>query len=294
MRMEGLKILRLLIGFIPGNVLEFTYTSLLKPRPLRFLVNTVLLFFIPDSINVGEVDLFLNKKDPVVSGSLALGVYERPETQLFLGLLKPASVKEAAVFIDVGANIGYYTALAARKVKKIIAIEPDPRSFALLSKTVKENDLQNVTLYALALSDKNSEGLLYLSNANYGNNRLYPHFEAQEAIPITLTRLDDLVKEDTASLIIKMDTQGAEGKVLAGMMRTLRSTPHVQILTEFFPQGMRHAGSNPEEFLSILSELGFKMWNINKRTGNLERVAELAEFAKSLVGREFANLYCDK
>ena len=69
-------------------------------------------------------------------------------------------------FVDVGANIGYFTLLTAKIVQhgRVYAFEPEQTNFELLSKSVSLNDLQNVAIYQKALSAKEGLIKLYLSD----------------------------------------------------------------------------------------------------------------------------------
>ncbi len=74
--------------------------------------------------------------------------YEPHVTNLVKGILK-----EGGVFLDVGANIGYFTMLAASLVKangKVIAIEPNPQNLQLIYSSLLENHLSNVAIYPYA------------------------------------------------------------------------------------------------------------------------------------------------
>ena len=61
------------------TIAEFIYTVLLRPRPLRRAANATIRALLPERIRVGEATVWLNPDDPVISGALTLGVYERRE-----------------------------------------------------------------------------------------------------------------------------------------------------------------------------------------------------------------------
>ncbi|SVC76482.1 uncharacterized protein METZ01_LOCUS329336, partial [marine metagenome] len=83
----------------------------MRPWPLRQLTNWTIRKLLPKSVRRGDATIVLNPRDPVVSGALFFGVYEKSETNFIQHTLKPGMT-----VLDVGANIGYYTALAARRV----------------------------------------------------------------------------------------------------------------------------------------------------------------------------------
>src|SRR5882757_10645950 len=90
---------------------EFIYTVLLRPKPLRKLSNALIRAALPRQISRDGAIVILNPNDPVISGGLALGVYESTETRFFKGVCKPGMT-----FLDVGANVGLYTALALPRI----------------------------------------------------------------------------------------------------------------------------------------------------------------------------------
>lgn len=69
------------------NLAEFVYTVLLKPRPLRKLANAVICSIIPEYVRYGDIQIALNRHDPVVCGALALRQYEKLEAQFIRALV---------------------------------------------------------------------------------------------------------------------------------------------------------------------------------------------------------------
>ena len=114
----------------------------------------------------GEQDLFVSRR------IREEGIWEPHETSLILDLLQPGDT-----FLDVGANIGYFSILAAAAVGEagsVMAYEPDPENYRLLQANVELNALRpRVISTAAALSDANGEGRLYLSADNLGDHQVY-------------------------------------------------------------------------------------------------------------------------
>ena len=80
---------------------KFIYTRLLRPAPVRRVTNAILLSVIPNTVRVGRAIVHLNPSDPVISGALALRVFERRELAFFT-----RSCREGMTVVDVGANVG--------------------------------------------------------------------------------------------------------------------------------------------------------------------------------------------
>ena len=113
------------------------------------------------------------------------GIWEPFETSLVLASLSPG-----AVFVDVGANIGYFTVLAADRVGDsgaVFAFEPDPENFSLLQANLKLNGVRRqVEAVRAALSEEEGEGGLYLSEDNLGDHQIYSDGAGRSAVPIDL------------------------------------------------------------------------------------------------------------
>lgn len=123
-----------LLEWVPPQVTEFIYTVLLYPRPLRAIAQRILKAAIPPTLSVNGVRIVLNQDDPVLCDALALGAYERFELSVFRDTLKPGMN-----VLDIGANIGLFTAAAAHLLNgdgRIVAVEPDTDNFGYLAKTV--------------------------------------------------------------------------------------------------------------------------------------------------------------
>jgi FkbM family methyltransferase len=243
------------------NVSTFIYTVILRPRPLKGLANAIIRSIVPAYLKVGGAVVALNPADPVVSGALTLGVYEKPETRFFREACKPGMT-----FLDVGANVGYYTALAIAGIGngRIIALEPDPESFAYLERTVAANEARNVVCIRKAASFEAGTATLYASASNRGDNRLYPNEFAGTTAQVEVCRIDDLLSELGVSTVqlVKIDVQGFEGHVLGGMPELLHSAPDIAILMEFWPEGLRKAGTEPKELLDRLEAAGLRLFEL--------------------------------
>lgn len=138
---------------LPARLPEIIYTVILRPKPLRWVANWVLLKFIPKNVKIDGVTLFLNPRDPVLSPAVAFGIYENYEMEIFRSFCSLG-----ATVIDMGANVGLYTAVAAAGVGNsgtVVAIEPHPESYRYLERTIVENGLTQVKSFEVAAGDSN-------------------------------------------------------------------------------------------------------------------------------------------
>src|SRR5262249_15912979 len=129
--------------------------------------------------------------------------YEPFETELLLGHLNPGDV-----VLDLGANLGYYTLLFARRVGptgKVFAFEPDPDNFALLEENVARNGYDNMVLARKAASDKSGTAQLYRSADNQGDQRLYDTDGKRPCIEVESITLDEFFADYAGRIdLVKM------------------------------------------------------------------------------------------
>jgi FkbM family methyltransferase len=171
------------------------------------------------------------------------------------------------VFLDVGANLGYFSLLAADRVGprgKVIAIEPDPDNFSLLERSVAHNRLGDIVkAHRLALSDRDGEARLYLSEDNLGDHQVFATGELRNSVPVTLRRGADLLGEAWSRIdLVKIDTQGSEFAVVAGLLPVLtRCRP--RLIVELTPLSLRQCGSSGRELIELLAGLHLPFWIVD-------------------------------
>src|SRR2546422_10463960 len=100
-----------LLSWMPPSAATFIYAVCLKPKPVRAAAQWIVKRIIPSRLTVDGIELVMNQDDAVVCGALTLGCYESVPRRIFRCLLKPGMT-----VVDVGANIGLYTAIAAGSV----------------------------------------------------------------------------------------------------------------------------------------------------------------------------------
>lgn len=195
--------------------------------------------------------------DPKDSLDLSVGRVHEPAKTALLDRL----VGEGSVALDIGANIGYYTLLLARRVGDrghVYAFEPERQNFALLAKNVGINGYRNVTLINRAVSDRTGTEALFLGKDNLGDHRIYDSHDGRDAVRVESVRLDGYFAGfDREIALVKMDIQGAEYRAVKGMESLLTRNPAVVLVTEFWPGGLARSGIEPQAYLDLLSGLGF-------------------------------------
>lgn len=194
------------------------------------------------------------------------------EANLAIFLLR--LIKPGETFIDIGANIGYYSKLASFLVGesgKVLAIEATPRTFL----TLKINCLpqKNITAFNVALSDSTQDLTLTDYGPKYsGSNSLNPLLPKTvkdfiqtkgKTLNIKTTALDDLLKgTEIKPDFIKLDVEGYESKILSGMATVLnKSRPILSVEMCRHPEWQ----DNVNETFRILSEKDYQPYEISSK-----------------------------
>jgi FkbM family methyltransferase len=191
-------------------------------------------------------------------------VYEETTTRC---LLKEVQFAQGDVVLDVGANIGWYSLLAAKYGSQVYAFEPDPLNFKLLNENIAMNKLEEkVTPYQCALSDKEAVLPLYLyPDKNRGRHSLHA-MEGCEKVDVRAVRLDDFLNEQGIEgkhiKFIKMDIEGHEYPALLGATKLLETVPY--LLIEHAPDHMERGGYAAEQVLSLLKTYHYVPYQVTK------------------------------
>ena len=246
-----------------------------------------------DFIIMDGQKLFLDKED-----SLMLSIKNNDHELTEIKFLKQI-IKNGDTVLDLGANIGVYTLIFAKLVGKsghVFAFEPDPTNFEILSKNVKENKHENVTLVQKAVSEKNDKIKLFVSKRNHASHRIFDSEEKRNSIEVDVITLDTYFKNFKNPInFIKMDVEGVEGATLLGASNIIKNSKDLVIMMEYFPKWIRKYGMNPEEILNSLIEKKFKLFNINQKEKKIFPI-NLKNFVKEYneQKKNYTNVLCVK
>jgi FkbM family methyltransferase len=150
-------------------------------------------------------------------------LFERRERELFCASIVPGST-----VLDVGANIGIYTLLAAKRGATVFAIEADPLNAKRLRNHVKLNGFTDrVTIFECAATNSESSITLYRNLGNSGGSNM---FSGANGITVSGRTIDSL--ELPPIDLCKMDIEGAEVFALAGMDKMIERSPNLKMLVE--------------------------------------------------------------
>src|SRR3989344_4947709 len=234
---------------------------------VRKTLNFALSNLKPKSVVVDGNQMLLDKDDSMRLS--ILGIYEPLAVKHFQNSIKPGDT-----VLDIGAHIGYYTLMAAKRVGKkgkVYAFEPNQDNCALLTKNLKLNNFKNVVLVNKAVSRSSGKVKFFLSNVSTGMHSLVDIDNKREnSIEIEAVSLNDFFGKKIPTVsIIKMDIEGGEYAALEGMDCLLKKNKHMTILIEFSPYSIIKAEKSPRGFLNLLMSYGFKLYSIEESSKKL-------------------------
>lgn len=229
-----------------------------------------------------------HKGDPIVAsfssgvsvrlwpkGEIAQLVYTSAfEHDLISAVIK--FLKPGMTVVDVGANCGLYSLIAAQCVGKsgaVWAFEPASDMVRLFRDNQKLNATKSVKLFKLALGDKKNQKVTLACEPGRGDGYRYVRYSKKS----TKKELDRMVEVVAGSMLdfvwakqgkpkvdfIKIDVEGGELKVLRGAQKVLTNHPDLVILMENSAFGLSRVGDDQSSLYAFMASLGYSFyaWN---------------------------------
>ncbi|UCD75577.1 MAG: FkbM family methyltransferase [Phycisphaerales bacterium] len=179
-------------------------------------------------------------------------------------------LREGDTFVDVGANVGYFSLLASPIVGKsggVVAIEASPRINRMLEENIRRSDAGNVRATNIAAAAEAGTLDVYSGpDHNIGltttvKGRGLPVEQSIEALPLGEILTD---QEVARAKLVKIDVEGGEGEVLAGLTSFLQRCPEdVEILVELSPKWWDNPDRLPVDVLKPMVEAGFNIYEMD-------------------------------
>jgi len=250
-----------------------------------------------DIYDVQGSKMYLNTQEPnlvlleTFQAYIQNRFHERATTELF-----KKTVQEGNTVIDLGANLGYFSLLAANIMGasgKIYSFEPESNNYKYLLKNIELNNY-NITATQKAVADKNGKAKFYICPYDSGHHTLnqyegissyrsVPLYSKEEFIEIDTIKLDDFLSERVD--VIKMDVEGSEMLALMGMDKIIKRSENLKMFIEFFPLLIKKMGNSPKEFIDRLLDYHFSIFIVPNDYGvvNVEllQVHSFEELMKS-------------
>lgn len=232
-----------------------------------------------------EVKLKLYK-DSYLSYLIIRGDFEVHEINFIKNYLKKEDT-----FVDIGANIGIFSCLAAKKSHKVYSIEPTTHTFQRLIENFKLNSIQNAEALHLAVSSEIGELEMHISEDGMdawntlGAKPNVGNFKLQKINTITLDKfVSNYLNNNTENCLIKIDVEGWEKLVIEGGHITLSNEIAPDIIIEITDENLNRNGTNGLEILTSLQNYGYHLFEI-KDSLIPHRI---------LNNYEYSNIFCTK
>lgn len=198
-------------------------------------------------------------RDPVQACVFYRGVYEPEVVRCLARALRPGDV-----FVDVGANIGYFTSIAARQVGvsgRVLAFEPAADIAERLREDVRAagQEAAHVEVHEVALGDSARDGrLVDVAGPNRAGERsLGTHPDDVEGMEVKVVTFDSLL-EGGCFDVAKVDVEGAELQVLQGMVKAIRRSHPRLLLVEAIEGNLRRFDACVDDIIGFMEMFGYQ------------------------------------
>lgn len=183
-------------------------------------------------------------------------IREPKSTELMRLFLKPDDI-----VLEVGANIGYYVLIESSILSDngfIYALEPEPDNIDLLKKNISLNNLRNVEVYDLALSNRKGTAKLYTGKASNLHSMYQGQSQEKKSyVEVNTLTLDGFLEDKKPITFLRMDIEGHEVEVIDGMKKTLESPYLERMFIEIHPHVV--PSNRMQSFLRTLKNYGFEI-----------------------------------
>jgi FkbM family methyltransferase len=197
------------------------------------------------------------------------GTFEPDETRWLSGALRTADV-----FVDIGANIGYYTCLAKAAGVHVVAIEPLSRNLTVLCKNLSANAWHDVEVFPVGVGQTSRIVELYGDTTGASLVPGWAGAPVHNTELIALSTLDVLVGARFAGkrVVVKIDIEGAELDALRGATMLLANDPAPEWLVEIMFREHHPLGANPHflEAFELMWSHGYSAFTADGRFRPIE------------------------
>jgi FkbM family methyltransferase len=219
-------------------------------------------------VNAFGQPMYVDGRDVSLAPHIMRGaIWEEHMTHLISKVLDPGMT-----FVDVGANFGWFSLVAAGKVGargKVIAVEANPETYDLLATNLEINGFgDRATSWQKAAWHERAELDFHVMRKHKGSASLRSEVresarafhDETETIRVEALCLDDMIGDDTPVHLVKIDAEGAEPNVLRGMRKTIERNKDLCVSIEFAACWYPNGGA--KAFLEEIEGYGFKIRRI--------------------------------
>ena len=202
-------------------------------------------------------------------------LYEKNITNL---ILENLSIED--IFIDIGANVGYYSLLSSNFVKEVYSFEPVSLTYNIFKRNIDLNKFKNIFPYKYAIGNQDIKQNINLNNESGHNSIAFDRDHSGLHEEIIIKRLDSIINFANENILIKIDTEGYEFEALKGM-GTLLKNNNCKIICEFTPKFYKQLTDNhikySTEMLEYIKEMDYSLYEILGQ-GILRKIENISEF----------------
>lgn len=274
--MQKLSLILISIGRVVAKKLH------LEENPFVLFLHRIVLYLgfsrLQDEVRISLFDHgFILAKDLSLLPGLLNKTYEKFELEYVRDHLQTGQC-----FIDIGANFGLYSVLAANIVGpsgKVVAFEPVPKTFDFLRRNTLS--LSQVLPVPCAVGDKEGPVHFYFNQDKPGCSSALA--QSNQSLTVSMVKLDDYLEHMKLPRpdFIKIDVEGFEYEVLQGIDKCL--SPHTTIMCEFNPSFLSSVGRDPSDFLNYLKSRFGKVTFIVEQTGELKEIHSVEDLSGQIV-----------
>lgn len=233
----------------------------------------------PQLVELPGFKMYVRLNDNFIGAAIARNKHYEPHVTRVLKQF----LRRGHTFVDVGANIGYFSLLGAKIVGsggRVIAFEPNGSNCDLIRRGVEVNGLEDVLeLHQVAVAEA-AQVLQFTAAGIDSNGRVVtPEEAAAEEVPlqsVEAVALDDVLRDCPRVDVIKMDVEGAEARVWQGMQAVIRRHKP-PLVFEFSPTLLRMtSGVEPQAFLELV-EAEYDLYIISPQGETAPRPDSIAD-----------------
>lgn len=208
------------------------------------------------------------------------------------------SLNPNSVFVDIGANFGYFTCLAASRIGRsgsgqVFAIEPNPNCLRLIDKNIMINwSMAPVTIFRGAAGENEGKAKLAIPRNRAANASLSVNALSVDDVNLTdvsIKPLDSIIPADLIVDFLKIDVEGHEFAALSGAKSVISRSKNIKIILEWSPSQMKDAGYTAQSMHALFSSLSLRPFRMTD-SGLLETGEATPISGEELVKLDYDNL----
>ncbi|HUV88134.1 MAG TPA: FkbM family methyltransferase [Anaerolineae bacterium] len=201
----------------------------------------------------------------LIQRQVYFGLYDQAETELLRRILGSGDI-----FLDLGANVGYYSLIASQIVGpegRVHAFEPIGQNARVLTRTIAENGISNITVNEVAVGAEAGSLDLFVPDGDIGNSgwaSIVPSERRPRTITVEMVAIDDYLAAQSVDRVrlVKMDIEGGELNALRGMERLLRQADAPDLLCEVNPFLLEKLGLGAGSLGQLLDKRGYLLYEV--------------------------------